>query len=222
MAELAVRLVKQDRALIPEERRQRIFATARRLEDVAAVDLLALQIAGLAGDAELVLGAVVERLEVGIAQRPIRDRGILRDRLGAVALNRVRARAEVVLVHAPGHGAVMDGAAAGLIAVILHRERRSAGIGVGPPGDGLAFDVGSQILALEIAQLVVRLEVLRGETRAALEPDHLHAGLAELGGEDAARSANADDHNIGFLDCHGVTPSRFFWPATAGRQWARG
>ena len=76
MAELAVRLVKQDRALIPEERRQRIFATARRLEDVAAVDFLALQIAGLAGDAELVLGALVIGLEVGVAQRPVGERGV--------------------------------------------------------------------------------------------------------------------------------------------------
>ena len=62
---------------------------------------------------------------------------------------------------------------------------------------------GPQILALEIAQLVVRLEIRGLEPRAALEPDHFHAGLAELGGEDAAGGADADDHDIGFFGCHG-------------------
>ena len=47
--------------LIDLQRRQRIIAAARRLEDIAAVNLLALQIAGLAGDAEFVLGAVSPR-----------------------------------------------------------------------------------------------------------------------------------------------------------------
>ena len=70
-AELA-RAVREDRAgLVYLQRRQRIVALARRLERIAAVDLRALEIAGLAGNAELILGAVIERLEIGIAQRPV-------------------------------------------------------------------------------------------------------------------------------------------------------
>src|SRR5262245_3941907 len=43
-------------------------------------------------------------------------------------------------------------------------------------------------------------EVLGGEARAALEPDHLHARLAEPG------RAHADDHDIGLFRCHGSCP----------------
>ena len=78
-----------------------------------------------------------------------------------------------------------------------------ARIGVRPPGDRLALRVRAQILPLEVAQLVVRLEVLGLEPRAALEPDDLHAGLAKLGREDAAGRADADDDDIGFFRCHG-------------------
>ena len=64
--------------LIATQRRQRIFAPARRLEHVAAVDLASLQIAGLARHAELVFGPIVIRLELGVAQRPVGERGVLR------------------------------------------------------------------------------------------------------------------------------------------------
>ena len=47
---------------------------ARRLKDIAAIDLLALDVAGLAGYAKLVLGLVVERLKFGVAYRPIGQR----------------------------------------------------------------------------------------------------------------------------------------------------
>jgi hypothetical protein len=49
----------------------------------------------------------------------------------------------------------------------------------------------------------VRVEVLGGETRAALEPDDFHARFAELGRENAAGRAHADDHDIGFFGGHG-------------------
>ena len=130
-------------------------------------------------------------------------RGILRDGRGAIALDRRRAHAEIVLVEAPRHRAVMHGAAAGLVAVVLRRDRRARRVGVRPPRDRHALGIGPQILALEIAQLVVRLEVRGLQARAALEPDHLHAGLAELGGENPARGADADDDDIGLFRCHG-------------------
>ena len=80
---------------------QRVFALARRLEDVAAVDLLALDVAGLARDAKLVLGLIVERLEFGIAHRPVGRPRSLRDGGCAVALDGLGAHAEIVFVQAP-------------------------------------------------------------------------------------------------------------------------
>ena len=97
----------------------------------------------------------------------------------------------------------MDGAATGLIAVVLHRDRVRARIGARPPGDGLPLDVRAQVLALEIPQLIVRVEVLGGQARTALEPHHLHAGFAELGREDSTCGAHANDGDIGFFGCHG-------------------
>jgi hypothetical protein len=100
----------------------------------------------------------------------------------------------------------MHGAAAGLVAVVEHRHRVRARILVRPPGHGLAFDVRTQILALEVAQLVMRVEVLSGQAWAALEPDHLHAGFAEFGRENAARRADPNDDDIGLFGCHGSCP----------------
>src|SRR5207247_88929 len=71
IAELARRGFEQDGALVQAQRRQRVVATARRFEHVAAVDLFSLQVAGLAGDPELVFGAVVIGLELGVAQLPV-------------------------------------------------------------------------------------------------------------------------------------------------------
>ena len=79
----------------------------------------------------------------------------------------------------------MDGAAACLVAVAEAAQRRGARLRVGPPGDGLAFGIGPQVLALEEAQFVLRPEVGGRKPRAALEPDDLHARLGELGRQHA-------------------------------------
>src|SRR5262244_1042572 len=122
-------------------------------------------------------------------------------------------------MQAPLYGAVVDGTAARLIAVVLHGDRSRRCVGIGPPGDGLTLDVRAQILALEIAQFIVRVEVLGGQARPALQADDLHARLAELGCEDTACRAHADDDNIGFFGCHGsYPPVSPLWPA--GRRWA--
>src|SRR5579864_388770 len=97
----------------------------------------------------------------------------------------------------------MHGAAAGLVAVVLRWYRMRRRVGVRPPGHRHALRIRPQILTLEIAQLVMRLEVGGLEPRPALEPDHLDAGFAQLGGHDAARCADADDDYIGLLRCHG-------------------
>ena len=71
----------------------------------------------------------------------------------------------------------------------------------------MRLGIGAQVLALEIAQLVMRLEIGGLQLRPAFEPDDFHAGFAEFGRENAAGGADADDHNIGFLGCHGFSPS---------------
>ena len=93
--------LEQHRRLIHLQRRQRIFAAPWSLENVAAVDLGAFEIAGFAGDAELILGLIVERFELGIAHRPIRERRVGGDGVFAVALEGLGADTEIVFVHAP-------------------------------------------------------------------------------------------------------------------------
>ena len=100
-AELLGAGLEQHRRLIHLQRRQRIFAAARALEDIAAVDLGAFEIAGFAGDAKLILGLIEERFELGIAHRPVGQRRIGGNGVFAVALDGLGADAEIVLVHAP-------------------------------------------------------------------------------------------------------------------------
>ena len=96
----------------------------------------------------------------------------------------------------------MHRAAARLIAVVQHAQRRRARIPIRPPGDRLALRVRARVLALEEAQLVHRLEVRLHMTRPTLECDHTHAGLRELGRENGAGSPYADDDDIGSLGRH--------------------
>jgi hypothetical protein len=65
---------------------------------------------------------------------------VFRDSGCSITRARMRLRAEVILVEAPRYGAVVDGAATRLIAVVLQRERMCPRIRVGPPGDGLTLD----------------------------------------------------------------------------------
>ena len=64
VAEISAGLGEHHAGQDRRQRRQRIFAGARRLERIAAFDDLALQIAGLAGDRCGVFELVVIRLEL--------------------------------------------------------------------------------------------------------------------------------------------------------------
>jgi hypothetical protein len=101
VAELPGAGFEQHRRLLHAQWRQRIVALPRCLEGIAALDLLASQVAGLAGHADLVLGLVVERLEIGIAEWPVGERRIGGDCGRAVALDGAGAGVEIVLVEAP-------------------------------------------------------------------------------------------------------------------------
>src|SRR6266403_5919162 len=117
----------------------------------------------------------------------------------------MRPRAEIVLVKAPRERAVVDGAAARLVAVVQDWERVRAHTGVRPPGDGHALRVRAQFLPLEVAQFIVRAEIRGLQTRAALQANDFHACLAEFGCEDPACRAHSDDDYISLFDCHGLS-----------------
>ena len=98
----------------------------------------------------------------------------------------------------------MHGAAAGLVAVVLRPAIGLArAFAFGRQVTGWRFRLGRRVLALEIAQFVVRLEVCGGQARAAFQADDFHARFAEFGREDAARRADADDDDVRFFGCHG-------------------
>ena len=67
------------------QRRHRDTRVARPFEDVAAAIDRAVDVAGLARDADLVLDLVVVRLEFVETERPVLDRRALRDARRAVA-----------------------------------------------------------------------------------------------------------------------------------------
>jgi hypothetical protein len=142
-----------------------------------------------------------------MAQRPIDDRGTGWKRGRAIALDGLRPDAEVILVKTPGDCAVVDRSASCSVAIGLCRKRRRPGVCIRPPGDGLPLDIRSQILALEVAQLILRAEVGSGQPWPALKGNDLHPRLAELGREDPAGCAGADNHHIGFFGCHGSAPA---------------
>jgi hypothetical protein len=194
--------LEDSRRIVDEQGRKWEFALARGLEDVAAVDLSALQIARLAGHAEIIFGAIVEGFEVSVAQRPVNNGAILRDRGLAVALDRLRANAEITPVEPPGHCAIVDGTAADLIAVVERREGDRTRVRVRAPSDGLALRIGAQILALEVAQFILPGEVRGSVPRATLETDDFHARLSELGSKNSTGATDTHDDNIRFFCSH--------------------
>ena len=58
--------------LIGQQSGKRILAAARSLEGISTFDLAALQIARLAGNAQFIFRAVIERLELGVTSRASR------------------------------------------------------------------------------------------------------------------------------------------------------
>src|SRR5258705_11499332 len=124
-------------------------------------------------------------------------------------------------MEAPGDGTIVNCAPAGLVAVALSGDRGRTRPGVGPPGDRLTLRVRTQVLALEVAQLVLRRKILGAQPRAALERDHLHAGLAKLGRQNATDGASADDDDIGLFRCHGSSPPRWGLALQANQHAAR-
>jgi hypothetical protein len=115
----------------------------------------------------------------------------------------------------------MNRAAPRLRAIVQRLQRDRARVRVGAPRDRLAFPIRAKVLALEIAEFVMRLEILRLEARTAFEADDPHARFAELRRKNAAGAAYADDDDIGFFDCHLTSSAQALWLAPAGPSCPR-
>jgi hypothetical protein len=97
----------------------------------------------------------------------------------------------------------MHSAAADLSAVILHPHRARACPRVRAPGDGRLFDVRTQVVSLEIAQLILAGGVHSLMARSTLEADYPHAGLTELRSHDGANGADTRDDDVCLFVRHG-------------------
>ena len=191
---------REDHAgLIGQQSGKRILAAARRLERISAVHFAALQIPRLAGNAQFILRAIVERLEFGVRQRPVGQRRVGRDGGRSIAFDGVGSRAEVVFVEAPGKSAVVDRPASGLIAVI---QGRSAAwhrvLSSGRQVTGSLFCIRAKVLTLKVAQFVQPRKILSGEPRTALQANHFHPRFGKFGGNDPAHGSHAHDDDVGF------------------------
>ncbi len=193
------------------QRRQRIVGRTGRLVHVAAGDLPALDIAGLAGDAGDLFKLVVVLLEFGIGDAPVLDRHVFRDVLPAVFFLVARADLQLAVVPAPGMAVPVRAGAADAGA---HQVGTEAPVGerglldIVADGLGVVHRVDHHRVALAEREFVAHPrhgEVFRRRLRAAaLQADHGHAGFREFLAEDAAGPAAADQHYIYFLHClHG-------------------
>src|SRR5579859_1073812 len=104
------------------------MVAARPFENIAALDLAAAQIAGLAGDAAQFVEVIVVRLDLIEADRPILDGHVLRNRLCAVAFGNRAADAKIRRQKTPMQRAPMDTGAADALtrqerADAAHRQR---------------------------------------------------------------------------------------------------
>ncbi len=209
-------------------RRVGILPRARALERVAAGDDLAFQVSRLAAHAVEALELVEVRLELLVGHAPVLAGPVLGHVALAVARDRLAARLEVPGREAPGLGApVHCGAAYALArlerAEVAHRQRGL--VFVVAEGNGLAREVLHQRMPALVFQLVMRVrhrEVGEGVAHlAALDADHLEAGLGELLREDGAGHADADQHHVDRFELarHGqsflVSSTCFGWPCSS-------
>jgi len=194
-----------------------VLVLARALEDVAAVDELAAQVAGLPGNAGELLEAVVVRLELVVADGIVRDRHLRRNRVAPVALRDVAAQEMVGRRQPPGHAVPM---LAGAAQPGAGQERAE------PPDRQRGFRrrvaqrhrfhlrVLKQFLAHRIFEVVAHRwdgEVLaRRAHGTALEAHDMESGFGQLAGEDRAGPADADDNRIRFPKQrgHGALPRK--------------
>ena len=194
------------------QRRHRVGARARAFEDVAAAVDRALDVAGLARDANLHFHLVVVRLQLLEAERPVLDRGAGRQARRAIAPSRLARHLEVPGVQAPALGPVVQGGAAdGVHHRVKRQPRRVRRRRRRTMRGNLAIRLLDRVrpAAEVVAQLVGRV-VRRRQPGTRLEPDDVDARLRERQRGHAARRAEADDDDAGpgELSRHGCRAPR--------------
>jgi len=189
------------------QRWHRITALARSLEDVAAGIDDAVDVAGLARHADLVLDLVVIWLELFESERPILHRRTLGQACGAIAPRRLAHHLEVPGIKPPAlRPIVQRGAADGVHHGMNGQPRRIGRRRVRPMGRDFAVCLLRRLWpAAEIVAQLVGSEVARGEPGTRLQPDHLEPGARQRQRGDAAYRPEPDDDDIGLpkVDGHG-------------------
>src|SRR5262245_45558355 len=116
IAEFAHCLVEQHTRQVLMQGRRLVLVAACTLEDVAAIDFLTTEVAGLSGDTAKLLEFVVVGLELVIAHSPILDRHVGRYRACAVPFREMCPQLMVGRKISPRMTAPMVGSAADTIA----------------------------------------------------------------------------------------------------------
>ena len=196
------RFFKHGHAVTLQQRRIRVLPRARPLEGIAARLNLAVEVAGFARKPDGVLELVVVFLQLVVGHRIILDGGVPRDGALAVSLDGVGAHFErprtmpprpagpvetgAAEPFAPGKGSVPAHGPGDFPGVVTTRDRR-------------AGEVLEQLQPAVVLELVV--DARQGEfflpaVAAAFQPDHLEAGLGQLGRHDAAGPTHSNHHCI--------------------------
>ncbi len=154
----------------------RIFIAARPFENIAAVDLLALQVSGLAGHAAQFVKAVVIGFELVIGDGPVLDRHIGGNDLRAITLRDFPPAAD---------------RKRRLVRMVAERDR-------------VDRVVDHQFHPRPIFQLVANARqdefLLRLAVGTALQADDVEARKSEFLREDGAGQAHAHHHRIDFFE----------------------
>src|SRR5690606_30973912 len=203
VAKAGRRLGEHVSALAPYKRRQRVGGGAGTLVWVASGQQLAVYVARLSRDPDVVLHARVVRLQFLVRERPVLDGGALGDPVRTVALHVVAAVAHVRRVEAPGLGGPVDPCPTYAVAGVERPElsdRQRGRPGVRPPAPGLLGEVHHHGLAYAVPQAVmVVLEVGSSEPRRPLlQRDNAVTRLRQVPGEDRCRPARADGNDVYF------------------------
>ena len=172
------------------QRRHRVVGVARN-------ERVGVPVAGHSGDP---LGQVVVGLEVGVAQRPVDDRAVLRQHIKAPVRGDVAAEGELVGMHASQGAAPVHDRAADPV----HHPTEAEGDGAGglavvaPPAGGLGQELRPHVAPAVVGGAeLVRTVVVAMPPTAGLEPDHAHARVREQGGDETADGPHPDDDHVG-------------------------
>ena len=182
----------------PAQRRHRVGAAPRSLEDVAAFVDHAADVAGLPGDPDRVLDPVVVLLQRVEAERPVLHRRPHRQPRRAVAPRRLADDPEVPRVEPPALRPVVQRGAADRV---HHRVQRAARRIGGRRVAAMHRDLAVRLLrrlgpAAVVVEQLVRRVVAGAQPRPRLETGHVQTGLRQRQHGDPAHRAEADHDDV--------------------------